>query len=84
MAKRWAGLKADTHIHKIKSDVEYMALDVAAQHGRIKQLFALHRALVEEVRQLQGTKVSVDPPGESPPGNPTGSSQTKARKNGAT
>jgi len=67
MAKRkgWGGLKADTHVHKLKSDVEYMALDVASQHTRIKQLFAMVRTLAEDVRSMQGAFVTTADPTKS-------------------
>ena len=52
MAKKWAGLRQDTSVSRLKSTVEYLAQDVAALHQRLKILNATLRVLKSDHTSL--------------------------------
>ena len=52
MAKKWAGLRQDTSVKRLKSTVEYLGQDVAALHQRLKVVNSAIRVMKEDHLQL--------------------------------
>ena len=52
MAKKWAGLRQDTSVSRLKSTVEYLGQDVAALHQRLKIVNSALRVIKEDHLQL--------------------------------
>jgi len=48
VAKKWAGLRQDTSVKRLKSTVEYLGQDVAALHQRLKVVNSAIRVMKED------------------------------------
>ena len=48
MAKKWAGLRQDTSLKRLKSNVEYLGQDVATLHQRLKIVNSALRVIKED------------------------------------
>ena len=52
MSKKWAGLRQDTSVTRLKSTVEYLGQDVSSMHERVKMLNATIRILKSDLQSL--------------------------------